>query len=80
MTEEFVPRGECNIHVISLTKRLDDVELLMDRRFAHIEDTLSAIWKKIDGRPSWAVLIIITFLTSTCVALLVLLITILMQP
>ena len=80
MTEEFVPRKECNIHIDTITSRIDSIEVIMDRRFAHIETTLSAIWKKIDGRPSWAVLVIITFLTSTCVALLVLLITILMQP
>ena len=41
------------------------------REHGEIKSSLKAMWYKIDGRPSWAVLLIITFLSSATVGLLV---------
>ena len=54
MTEfEYVTRREFDQHAENQRGILE-----------HINDSLEAMWTKIDGRPSWAVLLIITFLTS----------------
>lgn len=45
----------------------------IDAQLLEIKKSLEAMWLKIDGRPSWATLIIITFLSSLVVGLTVLL-------
>jgi len=58
--EELVTRYQCEILRNGMVERLDS-----------IEKSLEKIWKKLDGRPSWAVLVIITFQTSLIVGLIV---------
>ena len=58
--EELVTRYQCEILRNGMIERLDS-----------IEQSLEKIWKKLDGRPSWAVLVIITFQTSLIVGLVV---------
>ena len=66
MTEfEYVTRREFDQHTENQRGILE-----------HINDSLEAMWTKIDGRPSWSVLTIITILTS---ALMITITYILMQ-
>ena len=44
----------------------------IEERLSKIDSSLIAMWKKIDGRPAWSVLIIISLLSSMVVGLLVL--------
>lgn len=57
-----MPREECLLSTGYIERRLDNIEA-----------SLGKLWVKYDGRPTWAVLIIISFLSSLCVSLLVLL-------
>ena len=45
----------------------------IEERLSKIDNSLIAMWKKIDGRPDWSVLIIISLLSSLVVGLSVLL-------
>ena len=58
--EELVTRYQCEILRNGMIERLDS-----------IEQSLEKIWKKLDGRPSWAVLVIITLQSSLIVGLIV---------
>jgi len=66
--EELVTRYQCEIIRNGIVKRLDDI----DGRLNSIDNRLEAIWSTIGGRPSWAVLVIITLLSSLVVGLTVL--------
>lgn len=52
---EFVPREEFELYLKTQNGRLEKIEA-----------SLKAIWEKIDGRPSWAVLMVISFLATLC--------------
>ena len=58
--DELVTRYQCEIIRNGMLERLDS-----------IEQSLEKIWKKLDGRPSWAVLVIITLQSSLIVGLIV---------
>ena len=58
--EELVTRYQCELIRKGMVTQLEA-----------IEGQLKAMWKKIDGRPSWAVLVIITGQTSLIVGLIV---------
>jgi len=45
----------------------------IEERLSKIDNSLIAMWKKIDGRPAWSVLIMISLLSSLVVGLSVLL-------
>ena len=45
----------------------------IEGRLSKIDDSLMAMWRKIDGRPAWSVLVIISLLSSLVVGLSVLL-------
>lgn len=62
MAVEFVPREEFGQHKEFIDTRLNKIDLSLEK-----------IWEKFDGRPSWSVLVIISFLSSLCVGLLVIL-------
>ena len=51
--DELVTRYQCELIRNGMIERLDK-----------IERSLEAMWKKIDGRPSWMVLIVVSFLTT----------------
>ena len=59
MTTEYIPREEFDLQREHISERLDKVD-----------KSLMAMWKKLDGRPSWSVLIIISTLSSLCVGLI----------
>lgn len=59
MTTEYVSREEFDLQREHIGERLDKVD-----------KSLLAMWKKLDGRPSWGVLIIISTLSSLCVGLI----------
>jgi len=65
--EELVTRYQCEILRNGIVERLDSIEKSLEK----FDISLDKIWKKIDGRPSWAVLVIITFQTSLIVGLIV---------
>jgi len=65
--EELVTRYQCEILRNGMVERLDKIEKVLE----NFDISLDKIWKKIDGRPSWAVLVIITFQTSLIVGLVV---------
>ena len=58
--ENNVSRYECDILRGGMVDRLNK-----------IDSTMEAIWKKIDGRPSWAVLVLISLQSSVIVGLMV---------
>lgn len=62
MTTDSIPREEFVMHKEFLSGRLDK-----------IESSLEKVWEKMDGRPSWSVLMIISFLSSLVVGLLTIL-------
>lgn len=62
MSDETITRYE-----FSLLK--DSIE----GRLIKIDENLEAMWRKIDGRPAWSVLIIISLLSSLVVGLTTLL-------
>lgn len=58
--ESNVSRYECDILRGGMVDRLNK-----------IDGTMEAIWEKIDGRPSWAVLVLISLQSSIIVGLVV---------
>lgn len=60
MTVEFIPREEFSQH-----------KDFIDARLSKIDISLEKLWQKYDGRPTWSVLVIISFLSSLCVGLVV---------
>lgn len=63
MAAEFVPREEFGQHKEFIDTRLNKIDLSLEK-----------MWEKFDGRPSWSVLVIISFLSSLVVGLSVLVI------
>lgn len=55
-----------------LTALETKVESILDNHLVAIKDSINKIWNRISiSRPSWAILVIITFLCSVCSALVV---------
>ncbi len=50
------------------------LQRLLERDLSKIFLSLDSLWRKIDGRPSWTVVIVITLLSSLVVGLLTILI------
>jgi len=54
-----------------LTERFDRHEEKQNSTLEKIEKRLERIEQKLNGRPTWAVLTLVTFLSSLCVGLLI---------
>lgn len=65
--DEYVSRKEFEM----LTANIGDYRSTLKEQLREIDGSLKAMWQKIDGRPSWSVLAIITLLTSLVVGLIV---------
>ena len=65
--EEIVGRKEFDM----LLGNIKDYRAGIQGELIKIDGSLTRMWQKIDGRPSWAVLVIITLLTSLVVGLTV---------
>jgi len=57
--------------VNQLTKRFEDHERRQNKTMEQIQQSLEAISKRIDGRPSWAVALALTALCSITTGLIV---------
>lgn len=63
--DETVGRNEFEM----LLTNIKDYRVGIHTELAKIDANLTRMWQKIDGRPSWAVLMIITLLSSLVVGL-----------
>ena len=65
--DEIVGRKEFDM----LLGNIKDYRIGVQAELVKIDNSLTRMWQKIDGRPSWAVLAIITLLSSLVVGLMV---------
>ena len=65
--DEIVGRKEFDM----LLGNIKDYRIGVQAELVKIDKSLTRMWQKIDGRPSWAVLAIITLLSSLVVGLMV---------